>query len=206
MHLKKWRCNILIKIQDIVNSFSDENSNLENFFKHIQANFDDIIKKTNEIQENILNHKNEITATLTQIELELKNNQGIFEKWVSGENNKLKQEQISQKKIWLLESHRVMHDKVNQFLLDIDKNIKDFNTASQQFIIDYKNIENQIKAYTQQMADFNRDVNHVSQNDAVNNVNHALQQAVDALNTVKNGLDQRKVFEEIKKSIENIIE
>ncbi len=196
----------MIKIQDIVNSFSDENSNLENFFKHIQANFDDIIKKTNEIQENILNHKNEITATLTQIELELKNNQGIFEKWVSGENNKLKQEQISQKKIWLLESHRVMHDKVNQFLLDIDKNIKDFNTASQQFIIDYKNIENQIKAYTQQMADFNRDVNHVSQNDAVNNVNHALQQAVDALNTVKNGLDQRKVFEEIKKSIENIIE
>lgn len=197
----------MIKIQDIVNSFSDKNSNLENFFKHIQANFDDIIKKTNEIQDNLLNHKNEITATLTQIELELKNNQSIFEKWVSGENNKLKQEQISQKKIWLLESHKVMHDKVNQFLLDIDKNIKDFNTAYQQFIIDYKNIENQIKAYTQQqISGFTQDAGYVSQNNAINNVNQALQQAVDALNAVQNGLDQRKVFEEIKKTIENVIQ
>jgi ABC-type transporter Mla subunit MlaD len=196
----------LSMMQDIINSFSDKNLDLESFFKQIQKSFDDIIKNTSQVQDNLLSNKNEIDATLTQIQLELKNNQSLLEKWVSGEN-KLQQEQISQKKIWLLESHKTLQDNVNQFFVDIDKNIKDFSTASHQFIIDYKNLENQMKAYTNELAlGLNQDLGYAPQSDAISSVSKALQEAVDALNAVQNGLEQRKAFDDIKKTIDSIIQ
>jgi predicted HNH restriction endonuclease len=194
--------------QDIAktNTIANQNTNLDNFFSQFQTMFEDILKKTNEIQDNLIKHKNEIDSAFNEIDLELKNNQSLLEKWFSGENNALKRQQISQKKIWLLESYKTIHDKINQVFLDIEDRINRFNNESRQVLLNYKNMENKIEEHKRDRQEvfYNNNV-YDPQMESIDNLNRVLQQAVDSLNKVQSGMAQSKLFEEIQKNIDNLI-
>ncbi|MGI6485147.1 MAG: hypothetical protein ACOX15_02190 [Tepidanaerobacteraceae bacterium] len=194
--------------QDIAktNTIANQNTNLDNFFSQFQTMFEDILKKTNEIQDNLIKHKNEIDSAFNEIDLELKNNQSLLEKWFSGENNALKRQQISQKKIWLLESYKTIHDKINQVFLDIEDRINRFNKESRQVLLNYKNMENKIEEHKRDRQEvfYNNNV-YDPQMESIDNLNRVLQQAVDSLNKVQSGMAQSKLFEEIQKNIDNLI-
>ncbi|NLC63470.1 MAG: hypothetical protein GX759_05300 [Thermoanaerobacterales bacterium] len=193
--------------QDIAKTNTIANQNtLDNFFSQFQTMFEDILKKTNEIQDNLIKHKNEIDSAFNEIDLELKNNQSLLEKWFSGENNALKRQQISQKKIWLLESYKTIHDKINQVFLDIEDRINRFNKESRQVLLNYKNMENKIEEHKRDRQEvfYNNNV-YDPQMESIDNLNRVLQQAVDSLNKVQSGMAQSKLFEEIQKNIDNLI-
>lgn len=193
--------------QDIAKTNTIANQNtLDNFFSQFQTMFEDILKKTNEIQDNLIKHKNEIDSAFNEIDLELKNNQSLLEKWFSGENNALKRQQISQKKIWLLESYKTIHDKINQVFLDIEDRINRFNNESRQVLLNYKNMENKIEEHKRDRQEvfYNNNV-YDPQMESIDNLNRVLQQAVDSLNKVQSGMAQSKLFEEIQKNIDNLI-
>ena len=123
-------------------------------------------------------------------------------KWVSGANTKLVREQINQKQITLSNQVQKINDTFNQIAQEIDKAVNDFMASSQQIIADYKSTENQL-----QMA---YKTNQTTSAAPASNVNAQLQQsikqAIDALNAARQGIQQQKIFSEINKSIENLLQ
>lgn len=192
-------------IQDIPSAFSDQNKNLENFFKQSQANFSNITNLVKNIQNDLQTFKNDMDNTLKQLEMDMEQNQSILERWVAGANTKLKTERISQKRIALLESMKKLNDSINKFSQELSKYVDHFNTSSQQFTINYKNLENQLKSGMAESRATSQQFAVSPANSAIANIQQALDQAIKALNAAQQGLNQRRVFSEINKSLDNLI-
>jgi uncharacterized protein (DUF885 family) len=129
----------------------------------------------------------------------------VLARWVDGSNTKLRQEQISQKRMALLEGVKKINNNLTQFSQELSRYIDEFNTASRQFAINYKNLENQLKAGMNNIPTSVRNDLTTSVNPAVQNLQEALQQAINALNAAQQGLQQRKVFYELNKSLDNMV-
>lgn len=193
------------KLQAIPHAFSEQNTGLENFFKQSQKNFTNINNLVKNIQDNLLTFKNDIDNTLKQIEMDIEQNRNVLARWVDGSNTKLRQEQISQKRMALLEGVKKINDGLTQFSQELSRYIDEFNTASRQFAINYKNLENQLRAGINDIPLPVWNESTAPVNPAVQNLQDALQQAIDALNTAQQGVLQRKVFYELNRSIDNMV-
>lgn len=201
----KMEVSFLDNLQAIPNAFSEQNTSLENFFKQSQTNFTNVSNLVKNIQDNLLTFKNDIDNTLKQIEMDIEQNRSVLARWVDGSNTKLRQEQISQKRMALLEGVKKINNNLTQFSQELSRYIDEFNTASRQFAINYKNLENQLKAGMNNIPTSVRNDLTTSVNPAVQNLQEALQQAINALNAAQQGLQQRKVFYELNKSLDNMV-
>lgn len=184
-----------LDIQSITDAFSNNSNNLETFLTQSKTNFNNITNLSKEIQQELQDYKSNIENTLKQLELELEHSQPILAKWVSGSNTKLRQEQISQMRINLSDGAKKLIDKLNQLSVDLDKHVNEFSSSSQQFTANFKDLENQINSATL----------GVNSSQGAVPAEKVIQQAIDALNTARQGLDQRKVFEQLNRSIDNLI-
>ncbi|MCR4431523.1 MAG: hypothetical protein NUV45_10940 [Tepidanaerobacteraceae bacterium] len=197
-------------IKAISDAFCEQNTALENFFKQSRTNLSNISNMIKNIQDGLLAFKNDIDNTLKQIEMDIEQNKSIFAKWFDGSNTKLRQEQISQKRMALLEGVKKINEGLTQFSQELSRSIDEFDTASKQFAIDYKNLENQLKTgmnniSTSVIPTSGRNDSITSANPAVQNLLEALQQAINALNAAQQGLQQRKVFYELNRSLDNMV-
>lgn len=188
-------------IQNLPNTFSDQNNKLEAFLKQNQDNLNNISNGLKDLHDNLVSFRNEIDNSLKQVEMDM-NNQPLLAKWLIGSNNKLKQEQLSQQRIILVDSAKKFDDNISQILDSIKQYLDEFNTGSQQFILDFKNTENQVKSMIQDTQSL--------QNQAPNSPVQALQQTIEqiiaALNSAQQGLEQSKVLNEINNNLNNIIQ
>ena len=180
-------------------NFSDQNLKLENFIIQNKTAFTDLNNQLKNIQQDLLQLKNNIEKTFQQIETEIDRNQNILAKWVSGANAKLVQEQIHQKQMGLTNQVQKINDSFNQTAQIVDKLVNDFMASSQQIIADYKSTENQL----QMASKTNQTTNAISPNDQLQ---QSIKQAIDALNAARQGLEQQKIFSEINKSIDKLIQ
>lgn len=191
----------------ITDAFSEQNTALEDFFKQCQNNFTNINNQVKTIQDSLLAFKNDIDSDLKQIEMDLEKNRSVISRWFDGSNTKLWKEQISQKRMVLVDSVKKINDNLTQFSQELSRHKDEFDTATSQFSINYKTLENQLKAActncvaTSQQGDLT-----IGMNPAVQNFQDALQRAVEALNTAQQGILQRKVLYELDKSINNIMQ
>lgn len=192
-------------IKAIPDAFSEQNIGLENFFKQSQTNFTNVSNLVKNIQDNLLTFKNDIDNTLKQIEMDIEQNQSILARWVDGSNAKLRQEQISKKRMALMEGVKKINDDLTHFSQELSRYMDEFNTASRQFAINYKNLENQLKTEINNIPVSAQANLTGSANPAVQNLQGALQQAIEALNTAQQNLQQRRVFYELSKSIDDMI-
>jgi len=191
-------------IQAIPNAFSEQNTGLENFFKQNKTNLTNVSNSVKTLQDDLLTFKNDMDNTLKQIEMDIEQNRSVLAKWVDGSNSKLRHEQISQKRMALLEGVKKISDDLTRFSQELSKQIDDFNSASQQFTINYKNLENQLKSNVNNLSNGQNNM-APSAGSPVQNLQDALQQAIDALNAAQQGVLQRKVLSELNNSIENIV-
>ena len=99
-------------------------------------------------------------------------------------------------RINLGDTAKKLSDKLNQLSQDLEKNLKEFGASSQQFTVNFRDLENQIKSSI---------AGETFTNQGVVNTEQVIQQTIDALNTARQGLDQRRVFDQINKSIDNLI-
>ena len=152
--------------------------------------------------QDILNFKNDIDKTIQQIEMEIERNQNLLAKWVSGANTKLMQEQIAHKRAALTTQVQKINDVFTQISQEIDKTLNDFGTSSQQIVADFKNTENKLQNITKT----NQTVGASPSIDVNTHLQQSLKQAIDALNSARQGIEQQKVFNEINKSIDNLLQ
>ena len=186
--------------QNLSNSFSDQNLKLDTFLKNNQENFGNISNGLKELQDDLMAFKNEIDNTLKQIEMDLSNNQSLLSKWVSGSNNKLRQEQISQQRIALVDNLKKIDERLSNTRQDIKQNLDEFNTASQQLIVDFKNTENELRnmmgGQNPQMVTGN----------AGQALSETLQQVIDALDVAQQSIQQRNIYNQINDSIDEFMQ
>lgn len=167
-------------------------------------NFSDLTNQFKNIHQDILNFKNELDTTIQQIEIEIERNQNLLAKWVSGANTKLLQEQIAQKRITLINQAQKINDNFDKLSQQIDQILNDFNTSSQQITIDLKNTENQLQTISK--ANQAGEYIFSASNDTAYHLQQNLQQVIDALNSAQQTMEQQKVFNEISKSIDSLLQ
>lgn len=193
----------LDNLKNFCTNFSDQNLKLENFVTQNQTSFTNLSNQLKNALQDILNFKNDIDKTIQQIEMEIERNQNLLAKWVSGANTKLMQEQIAQKRMTLTNQVQKINDVFTQISQEINKTLIDFGTSSQQIVADFKNTENQL----QSISKTNQTANATpSLNDVTGHLQQSLKQAIDALNSARLGIEQQKVFNEINKSIDNLLQ
>lgn len=167
-------------------------------------NFSDLTNQFKNIHQDILNFKNDLDTTIQQIEIEIERNQNLLAKWVSGANTKLLQEQIAQKRIALTNQAQKINDGFAKLSQQIDQILNDFNTSSQQITIDLKNTENQLQTISK--ANQAGEYIFSTSNDTTYHLQQNLQQVIDTLNSAQQTIEQQKVFNEINKSIDSLIQ
>jgi hypothetical protein len=193
----------LDNLKNFCTNFSDQNLKLENFITQNQTSFTNLSNQLKNALQDILNFKNDIDKAIQQIEMDIERNQNLLAKWVSGANTKLMQEQIAQKRMTLTNQVQKINDLFTQISQEIDKTLNDFGTSSQQIVADFKNTENQL----QSISKTNQTANPTpSLNDVTGHLQQSLKQAIDALNSARLGIEQQKVFNEINKSIDNLLQ
>lgn len=183
------------RLDHIKDAFSNNNPKLEAFINQCQTNFTNISQTSKEIHQELQDHRNDIENSLKQFQLELEHNQPLLAKWMTGSNTKLRAEQISQMRINLSNNAKLLINKLQQMSQEIDNYLNQFTTTSQELTANFISLQNQI--------DF-----PVVQGQAVTqqgNIEQVLQQAIEALNIAMQGMEQRRVFEQINKSIDNLI-
>lgn len=191
-------------IQAIHNAFSEQNTGLENFFKQNKTNLTNASNSVKTLQDDLLTFKNDMDNTLKQIEMDIEQNRSMLAKWVDGSNSKLRHEQISQKRMALMEGIKKINDDLSRFSQELSKQMDDFNTASQQFTLNYKNLENQLKSSVNNLTNVQNNM-AASAGSPVQNLQDALQQAINALSAAQHSVMQRKFLSELNSSIENIV-
>ncbi len=190
--------------KNLCNNFSDQTLKFENFIAQNRMNFSDLTNQFKNIHQDILNFKNELDTTIQQIEIEIERNQNLLAKWVSGANTKLLQEQIAQKRITLINQAQKINDNFDKLSQQIDQILNDFNTSSQQITIDLKNTENQLQTISK--ANQAGEYIFSASNDTAYHLQQNLQQVIDALNSAQQTMEQQKVFNEISKSIDSLLQ
>ncbi len=189
-------------LKNLCTNFSDQNLKLENFITQNQTSFNNLSNQLKNAVQDILNFKNDIDKTIQQIEMEIERNQNLLAKWVSGANTKLMQEQIAHKRAALTNQVQKINDVFTQISQEIDKTLNDFGTSSQQIVADFKNTENKLQNITKT----NQTVGASPSIDVNTHLQQSLKQAIDALNSARQGIEQQKVFNEINKSIDNLLQ
>lgn len=167
-------------------------------------NFSNLTNQFKNIHQDILNFKNELDTTIQQIEMEIVRNQNLLAKWVSGANTKLLQEQIAQKRITLTNQAQKINDNFAKLSRQIDQILNDFNTSSQQITVDLKNTENQLQTISK--ANQTGEYIFSASNDTAYHLQQNLQQVIDTLNSAQQTMEQQKVFNEISKSIDSLLQ
>jgi len=190
--------------KNLCNNFSDQTLKFENFIAQNKMNFSDLTNQFKNIHQDILNFKNDLDTTIQQIEIEIERNQNLLAKWVSGANTKLLQEQIAQKRIALTNQAQKINDGFAKLSQQIDQILNDFNTSSQQITIDLKNTENQLQTISK--ANQAGEYIFSTSNDTTYHLQQNLQQVIDTLNSAQQTIEQQKVFNEINKSIDSLIQ
>lgn len=167
-------------------------------------NFSDLTNQFKNTHQDILNFKNELDTAIQQIEIEIERNQNLLAKWVSGANTKLLQEQIAQKRIALTNQAQKINDGFAKLSQQIDRILNDFNTSSQQITIDLKNTENQLQTISK--ANQAGEYIFSASDDTTYHLQQNLQQVIDTLNSAQQTMEQQKVFNEISKSIDSLLQ
>lgn len=167
-------------------------------------NFSDLTNQFKNTHQDILNFKNELDTAIQQIEIEIERNQNLLAKWVSGANTKLLQEQIAQKRIALTNQAQKINDSFAKLSQQIDRILNDFNTSSQQITIDLKNTENQLQTISK--ANQAGEYIFSASDDTTYHLQQNLQQVIDTLNSAQQTMEQQKVFNEISKSIDSLLQ
>ena len=166
-------------------------------FTQCQNNFTDISNVSKEVQQGLQNCKNDIDTSLKQLQLEFEHNQPILAKWVSGSNTKLRTEQISQTRINLCDTAQKLIDKISTVSGDIDNALREFSASAQQFNTNFNNIGNQINPSPGTPSSMPAQGNTT--------MDQVIQQAMDALNTAMLGIEQRRVYDQLNTSLDNLI-
>jgi len=187
-------------IQYIPALLKDQNTQLENFIRQSKTAIENIINLCNDIQQQIINLHADIDNSLKQIEIDMESNHNLLSKWVNGANTKLMQEKVSTSRISILDKIKKIEENLNQYLGELKNTADALNNSSIQLAVNYKNLENQLNSsipVQQSQA--------AASNNNLNNLIQMLKQAQDVLNAAKQGLDQRKVINEINSSIDKIL-
>ncbi|AEE90885.1 conserved protein of unknown function [Tepidanaerobacter acetatoxydans Re1] len=190
--------------KNLCNNFSDQTLKIENFIAQNKMNFSDLTNQFKNTHQDILNFKNELDTAIQQIEIEIERNQNLLAKWVSGANTKLLQEQIAQKRIALTNQAQKINDSFAKLSQQIDRILNDFNTSSQQITIDLKNTENQLQTISK--ANQAGEYIFSASDDTTYHLQQNLQQVIDTLNSAQQTMEQQKVFNEISKSIDSLLQ
>lgn len=190
--------------KNLCSNFSDQTLKFENFIAQNKMNFSNLTNQFKNIHQDILNFKNELDTTIQQIEMEIVRNQNLLAKWVSGANTKLLQEQIAQKRITLTNQAQKINDNFAKLSRQIDQILNDFNTSSQQITVDLKNTENQLQTISK--ANQTGEYIFSASNDTAYHLQQNLQQVIDTLNSAQQTMEQQKVFNEISKSIDSLLQ
>jgi predicted nucleic acid-binding Zn-ribbon protein len=175
---------------------------LGNFIAQNQASISDLNNQLKNLQQDLLQLKNDIETTFKEIKTESKKGQNLLAKWISGANSQLVIEQINQKQIDLTNQVQKISDSFSQLSQNIDDGLSSFIASSQQIMADFKNVENQL-----QMALQTSDkTNAASQGNAYAQLQLSIKQAIDALEEARRGIQQQRVYGEINQSIDNILQ
>jgi len=189
-------------LNNICTNFSDQNLKLENFITQNQTSFNNLNNQLKKIQHDLLQLKNNIEKTFKEIEMETNGNQNFLAKWISGANTRLARKQIYQKQIGLTNQVQKINDTFGQITQEIENTVNNFMTSSQQIIANYKNTENQL----QTAFKTNQTTSAASPTNANTQLQLSIKQAIDALNVARKGIEQQKIFSEINKSIDNLLQ
>lgn len=183
-------------------NLANHNIKLGNFIAQNQASISDLNNQLKNLQQDLLQLKNDIETTFKEIETESKKGQNLLAKWISGANSQLVIEQINQKQIDLTNQVQKISDSFSQLSQNIDDGLSSFIASSQQIMADFKNVENQL-----QMALQTSDMtNAASQGNAYAQLQLSIKQAIDALEEARRGIQQQRVYGEINQSIDNILQ
>lgn len=174
-------------------NLANHNIKLGNFIAQNQASISDLNNQLKNLQQDLLQLKNDIETTFKEIETESKKGQNLLAKWISGANSQLVIEQINQKQIDLTNQVQKISDSFSQLSQNIDDGLSSFIASSQQIMADFKNVENQL-----QMALQTSDMtNAASQGNAYAQLQLSIKQAIDALEEARRGIQQQRVYGEL---------
>ncbi|MGB9813691.1 MAG: hypothetical protein ACPLRZ_06720 [Thermovenabulum sp.] len=191
---------IVYNVHNLSQDLETININLENFVNGMQENFNQISKTIKEVHDNLRGTISNIENDLKQLELEISQNNGTIAKLLASSNQKLQQEQVSKRRI----------DILNE-LSDVEKKIdnlnKDFSNLTQYLLdnlknqmISYKDIENKLKTGLGQM---DIPVFMSNPSNPILNVHQSIQTALETLNQIQANIAQNKLLSEINNTLEN---
>lgn len=183
-------------------NYSDQILKLEKFVTQNQSSIKNLNNQLNNVQQDLLQFKNNIEKTFNEIENELNNSQNFLTKLVSGANTKLIQEQIYYRQIDLTNEVQKINDTLGQISQEIDRIVNEFLKYFQQIIADYKSADGKLKL----MSQANQTTSTVPPNYANLQLQQSIRQAIDALNAARQGIEQQKIFSELSKSLENLLQ
>jgi len=189
-------------LNNICTNLSDQNLKLINFISQNQESFNDLNTRLKNIQQDLFQFKNNIEKSFKEIDVENKMSQNFLARLVSGANTKLAREQINQKQIELVNQLQRINDVLNQICREIDDTIYNFVASSQRLIAEFKEVESQL----QMALKTNQTTNQESLNTAYVQLQIIIKQAIEALNVARRGLEQQKIYSELNKSIDNLLQ
>jgi len=199
----------LDNIQTLITAFSNSNENFSNNLKQSEQQIQDLANTLKQIEDDVLSFKNDINSILKQIEQDVEANQGQLSKWVLSANTSLLKQQISQKRIELLDCNQKIIDSLKTLLGQLNQFSNDFRTTFLDSSINYKNLEyalaSEIKVKQQTPNIQTQQASALMASDeSVNNIINMLQKAVEALNSAQQGISQSKIYDELSKSIDSV--
>jgi len=130
-------------------NYSDQILKLEKFVTQNQSSIKNLNNQLNNVQQDLLQFKNNIEKTFNEIENELNNSQNFLTKLVSGANTKLIQEQIYYRQIDLTNEVQKINDTLGQISQEIDRIVNEFLKYFQQIIAYYKSADCKLKLMSQ---------------------------------------------------------
>lgn len=189
---------------DFSTDFLNQNKGLENFLNQNQKNLINLEEKLKQIQQELNDLKNNVDNSLKQVEMDFQYNQSILERWVSGSNNKLKQEQISDARKIILDNINTINDTINQLSMDFENLSNQFATSAQEMVTNYKNLENSLNNMFEQVEQSNIQYTTPDFTQTEQSLQHNLQKVIDSLNNVQKEIDERQVLNDIEKGLNQI--
>jgi len=192
---------MLYDYRDLSRDLITANGNFTSCINLLQDNYNQFTGVLKDLHDKLRRAISNTENNLKQLELEISQNNGTLAKLFAGSNQKLQQEQVSKRRMDIINELSEIEKQLENLNRDFSNSVQNIVESLNKQMLTYREMENKVKTGLEQVN--SSEFSMVSPNPVLA-VNQSIQTAIDTLNKIRQNIAENKVLNEITNTLDNI--
>ncbi|KYO67818.1 hypothetical protein [Thermovenabulum gondwanense] len=192
---------MLYDYRDLSRDLITANGNFTSCINLLQDNYNQFTGVLKDLHDKLRRAISNTENNLKQLELEISQNNGTLAKLLAGSNQKLQQEQVSKRRMDIINELSEIEKQLENLNRDFSNSVQNIVENLNKQMLTYREMENKVKTGLEQVN--SSEFSMVSPNPVLA-VNQSIQTAIDTLNKIRQNIAENKVLNEITNTLDNI--